>query len=228
MGIKHFKHISILLLIVIFHPKLFAQNSPELSKYETVAYLDKKIKEVLNHYRTTKTDNGKIIRFYYYDNEISIDYDSDNIKVGTIRSEYSPLPKGIYFDYFSLRTYGNYRFPCDFYYARTVFNFNPSFISKIEIDESSIPTDPVGLIKITLTSKVCTKNFYSHGADYNYADNNYECGSWLVGEDETTLEDIVYMAFLQTDPSNFNKIKKALEHLKKLYTEEAEKDPFAD
>lgn len=71
MGIKHFKHISILLLIVIFHPKLCAQNSPELSKYETVAYLDKKIKEVLNHYRTTKTDNGKIIRFYYYDTLLS-------------------------------------------------------------------------------------------------------------------------------------------------------------
>lgn len=91
--------------------------------------------------------------------------------------------------------------------------FKPIHIQSIELSDKR-PLDPVGIIIIKLKGKTGKKviRYENESGQFNY---------------EQISADEMYLPFLQSDTENFNKIKKALEHLKVLSKDE-EFDPFGE
>lgn len=93
------------------------------------------------------------------------------------------------------------------------FEFKPIHIQSIEIAKRAL-NDPVGIIVIKLNGKTGKESI--------------EFEERLVKDRfEQNSSDEMLLPFLQSDTDNFNKIKKALEHLKVLSKEE-EFDPFGE
>lgn len=93
------------------------------------------------------------------------------------------------------------------------FEFKPIHIQSIEVSKINLQ-DPVGIIVIKLTGKTGKEIVETENESGNY-------------DFEQNSSDEMHLPFLQSDAENFNKIKKALEHLKVLSKEE-EFDPFAE
>jgi hypothetical protein len=92
--------------------------------------------------------------------------------------------------------------------------------------------EPIGVVKITLISNTGQNEYRSFGPTKKYTWNGHYAYGFChsVGEytdaRSTNSNNTIYLAYLQADPTNFNKIKKALEYLRDLA--KAEDDPFAN
>ncbi|WP_448697575.1 hypothetical protein ACFGVR_12780 [Mucilaginibacter sp. AW1-3] len=98
---------------------------------------------------------------------------------------------------------------------RTVV-FNPAHIVNIVAEGDEVrTTSPVSNVVLKLVGKTAsyTRRVRNHGAYY-----------WQSPTEESLSS--INVPFLQSDPTNFGKLKKALEYLKTLC--KAEDDPFAN
>lgn len=202
------KEILFLLLSLIVGRTLLAQEKTALTKEETINYINKKVKECEGHYNSSMMSDDKFMKNYYL--KLSLEKSGDKVQYFFSSSTHITEP-----------TTGD---KCDYMSFSNYFTFNPAHIKMINDDKYNIKGEPVGLIEISLISNTCN----AIRATYEYTKkNDYgNCYNWAQSANDKTSDEKVYLRYLQSDPSNFNKIRKALEHLKALYI--AEDDPFSD
>lgn len=192
-----------------------AQNAT-LTKQETVNYLNKKAQEVIGHYRTIPTDdNTKNIKYYYPDNSVSMSGDKVIFEMKRRNHKDGALDYSYY--------------PCDYHEQKYENIFNPAHIISIEKGINYVNGEPIGAIKIILKA-VGQENSYAYAPTKRVTnENNKHYGKCYEFEEYTQLRNKkstkeVFFTYLQSDDTNFNKIKKALEYLRDLA--KAEDDPF--
>lgn len=197
----------------------FAQGGTSLTKDETINYLNKKAKEVIGHYRTIEYDDKTgSSKNYYFNNSVS--KSGDNLLFEQARRNYrdGAIDYAYYPEDYIEQTHENL--------------FNPIHILSIEKASNFVAGEPIGTIKITLkstTAQLTVKSFSPTKRVTNTQHKHY----WKTYDLEESVArrynnstNVVYLSYLQSDDTNFNKIKKALEHLRDLY--KAEDDPFSN
>lgn len=194
----------------------FAQGAT-LTKEETVNYIDKKANEIFGHYRTVPLADKKNYKFYYSRSTVSM-Y-GDKLTFEQRRRNYKDGAQ-------------DYRYyPCNYVEVKYEYTFNPGHIVSVEKYLNHIEGEPVGVIKITLKA-VGISTTYMFGTTEKvrneYSEHYGKCFDLKeytdYRESESATE--IYLAYLQSDDSNFTKIKKALEYLRDLA--KAEDDPFGN
>ena len=194
-------------------------QGPSLTKDETVNYLNRKAKEVIDHYRSVPTDDKKsTITYYYSANEVSMN--GDKLKISQARKSHrdNVIKEGYY--------------PCSYHMQKHENIFNPAHILSIEKDPNVVSGEPIGVIKITLKYNTGQWNFSLFSPAMKSNDPNssgyglcYSFGEYLPSRLSST-KNVMYLSYLQSDDTNFTKIKKALEYLRDLC--KAEDDPFGN
>ncbi len=182
----------------------FSQQKITLTKEETINYIDKNLKEGIGHSRIPKSSGQ---RLYFL--EITLKKDNDLIKVNIERSNFHSWSQKD----------GN----CDFFSYSNWDRFNPKHIIKIEEDVAQDGAT-LGLIKLTLISKVAIENQKAY--NFKQTSSNGSCYDYGLNDEKELSVDVMYIPFLNGDPSNFSKLKKVFEHLSQLY--KTENDPFAN
>jgi hypothetical protein len=178
-----------------------------LTKEETVNYLNKKIKEIIGYYRTPV---GTSERLYFWSSEFV--NDTKGVKITTQRSNYVNSSAGDQQSNYNVKY--NYT------------TFNPAQISSITLAADQYSSDPVGVITITLTAQTAidiqTANGYGYYRTRN--DGSVYYYDWKETDRKQYYVNQISMPYLKSDGTNFDKIRKALEHLRNLA--KAEDDPF--
>ncbi|MBG7610790.1 hypothetical protein IU405_00825, partial [Polaribacter sp. BAL334] len=99
---------------------------------------------------------------------------------------------------------------------------------KIVLTSNSSKKKEIQKAYILKTEKVKIKhNYYEQqqtGQYFHFESRNYY--SFEEEENNSTVVTEIFLYYLKSDPTNFNKIKKALEHLRNLC--KAEDDPFGE
>ncbi|PLK42650.1 hypothetical protein [Emticicia sp. TH156] len=216
------KKILLTSLSTIYYLSSFAQEKEGPSFSETISYLNEKIEEVKSHFRNDVYSDGSPFKMYYPGYLSISGYDAKSF---TIQYAFSNYPVRLYTNEEVRDAQGRFKywkeiFDCDYLRVLRNYKFNPALIKSIEF--SSKPGDPVGVIKIYLIDKVAT---FTYTRSTVKLDKDGECSVYSDENDVTTSESYVEFPFLQSDPDNFNRIKKALEHLKKI---SKGKDLFGD
>lgn len=185
----------------------FAQEKATLTKEETINYLSKKAGEVVNNKRTASDGYTR----YMLRHNVSLS--AESVVIYFKRS--SHLQKA-YND-------------CSYYYQENWQTFNPAHIIDIT-NEPSKNGEVLGVVTIKLISKTGNTKFEVVGSGPNryFQDSARYCNCCEDKYEPTVVNptEYIYFSYLSSDPTNFNKIKKALEHLKNLY--KAEDDPFGE
>ncbi|ANE49271.1 hypothetical protein [Flavisolibacter tropicus] len=176
---------KLILFVLLF--TAFFQGQAQLSKRETIVYIDKKMKEAEGHYRYLEHDS-KNVKMVFSNHAFGVSSGKEAIVV----VNYTRKP-----DDSELES------------DDSKYSFNPAYISSIVPVKSS--SDPVGILFIYLTGKVGIRSVRYSGGE-------------VVNESTDTIR----VPFLQADATNFNKLKNAFEHLKKIYKAEMDADPFAN
>lgn len=212
------KSIKLLLAFMLFLgiANIVTAQSDKTSptKSETGDYLEDKIQEVIGNYRTKSG-----VKLYYtnadfyafnFNEECSFKVVRATVK-GKAPDEIYPHQKS------EISKWSNY---AD---QKITFVFNPADISSISDDTT--PNGEVGQIIIKLKSKNGEERWVTHA--YEYKKGYQSPDHWELTEikKETRQTDILYFTYYKGDPANYERIKKALLHLKELYTE---KDLFDD
>ena len=193
-------------LMTLWSIASFAQEKAALTKEETVNYLNKKLKECIGHYRQTPV-TGEDDRIFYYHN-VSFTLSGSTLKLYMKYSNYKE---------------GTGTKECDYFLIDWTVEFNPIHITQIT-EKSNTKNSPVGGIDVKFISKIAVEE-----SDYyqrNVNNDNGRCFGLALAKETHYSVDTTDLGFLQADPSNFNKIKKALEHLRDL--SKAEDDPFGN
>ena len=194
------KLITICLLIAITFT-VSAQAKSALTKNETIQYLNKKANECEGHFRTPDDSafaKGVARKMYYKELSFELSDEKVSIKVMSSNNSENDYSKS-YFERYNKQS------------------FNPSQIISIANETTNL-NEPLGLILITLKSNSCVSEQsvkYHNGNSFSYHDPTAISSKSEVG-----------LVFLNADPENYNKIKKALEYLRDLY--KAEDDPFGE
>lgn len=207
-------------LLLGFYTGAQAQT-PTLTKGETVAYLDKKIKEVNGFHRTAPLGQGQI-PYYYYSAAVTLD--GNKVTLYTERGTKAQKLNG---DRVWISGAGYwYLYPCDYGVQVHSVTFNPIHIQSITMGTSFVAGEPVGLMKITLKNSSAQQNNSAWAiTEKVYREPHAgKCTGYKQVANNTTAVSELYFTFLQADDTNFNKIKKALLHLQALLS--AEDDPF--
>jgi hypothetical protein len=196
-------------------------QTPTFTKGETIAYLDKKIKEVNGFHRTAPLGEGQI-PYYYYSSSVSL----DGNKV-TLYTERGTKSKKYFGDKVWVSGSGYwYLYPCDYGVQVHTVSFNPIHIQSISMGTSLVAGEPVGLIKITLKNSSAQQNYSGWAITQKINREPYvgKCSGYKQVANNNTAVSELYFTFFQADDTNFNKIKKALLHLQAVLS--AEDDPF--
>ena len=179
---------------------LNSQEKKELTKEETVTYLNKKLDEVQEQWIVENNGSKQFIKWINVknqDSELSI---SDN-RENRITNDHT----------------------CGDWEKEQSYDFNPAQIS--EITDSTLKTEqPLGYVQIKLIAKTAKSRMVFKVIYTRDDGSNRTCNYWKNDTDNRDFSEYVFIPYLKTDPSNFNKIKKAFEHLKKLSA--ASDDPF--
>ena len=193
-----------LIIICLFLGTSFSINAQEkvtLTIPQTVEYLQKRLKECEGHYRFpagAAFSDGVSKKMYY--SELFISYSDEKIH---LRVESSNYPE-----------YSN---NADCFKRYVTQSFNPNQI--ISITESTTnKSEPLGIIIIKLAGKSCVAT-----QDVQWWKNGYYS---FHGTKTINSSDEVGFVYLQQDVTNFNKIKKAFEHLTALC--KGANDPFGE
>lgn len=164
--------------------------------YETVDYIHKRVSETIGHQLKWKTGLNQFI--------IDASFTSVNTMYKNGKNKYMYRTKDNTWD--------------SHYYS-----YKPEHI--ISVTEASANTtndSPVGFIGINFISNLVkedSRNWY-HGGGLGLADYYYNNASLVNGNVST-----IFIPYLKQDPTAFERIKKAILHLKALT---ADKDPFAN
>ena len=218
-------------IFALFSFSSFAQDKAMLTKEETVNYINKKLQEVIGHYKTQTLENGQSGKIeYYWVHTIALS--GDNVKIYRTRSNYTFQRIS---DIKGVRHQGTYYniYPCDYYLDTQYQEFNPKNISSIEIFTNPISNEAIGSIQINLKSKTNQSLRYVEGPKFKFPyDDSINSEYWgkcygdQTGNKISDSLNYAYINFLIADEDNFKKLKKALEHLRDLY--KAEDDPFGE
>lgn len=204
--IQKMKKQFILILLLASSFLLYAQEKATLTKEETANYINKKMKEVGSQWITENTGAREFIT------GISVSIKDCDLEIRDMRKNKVPDQK----------------INCGDWDKTTDYILNPAHIDEISEYELSA-SQSLGYLKIRLISstgkihKLQTQVvLVTNPQRYDYNRCNYS------KEIENSRESckFVYIPFLKSDPTNFNKLKKALEHLKALC--KAEDDPFGE
>jgi len=199
MNTNKMKKEIFLYLLLLTSFSSFAQEKTMLTKEETINYINKKLKECEGHFRTPDGSafTGGVAKKMHY-TSLSFNADGDRVSLSINSSNYSER-----------------KYTSDYFERYTTQQFNPSQILSIT-EGASDKSEPLGIIIIKFISNSCIskQNVYWYGSD---GFGNHD-GTKTFSVKESGL------VFLSADPSNFNKIKKALEHLRDMY--KAGDDPF--
>ncbi|MDB5208543.1 MAG: hypothetical protein JWR72_3618 [Flavisolibacter sp.] len=230
------KKTVLITLMVIYYSNSFSQEKATLTKGETINYLNKKIKETDGQEATWNPWEGDD-RQYFWSADNTIYLDNDNVTVeyqysnygknaSRMKEELRQRANGNTYTYQTVRIY-----PCDYYEKRILYKLNPAHIVSVQNLASSGKSGAIGYVEIALVNAVSTQKnkkwtTESYFRDYGIESNEAHCYSL-----NSTIKDYgsikrIYFPFLSSDPSNFEKIKKALNHLAQLY--KAEDDPFGN
>lgn len=204
-----------LAILFLFSPFYAVAQDVVLTKGETISYLQKKLKEGIKH---------RLGDYTLEDNKISIS-DCDvsynrETNTGSRPSESYPSYRPSYTEYYN------------------TYSFNPQHIKSIT--ESSSSSGTLKYLTIKLIGKTGKRTYYTKDYqqqtnkkwvyDYRYQGGGYYnytyYYSFTTGNSSTEATDTVVFYFLASDPTNFNKFKRALEHLRDLC--KAEDDPFGE
>lgn len=205
-------------LILISILSAFSQGAT-LTKEETINYLNKKANEVVGHYRTVR-DVSVAQNFTYYYTENRVSLSGENLRFDQRRRNYKN------------DGYGDTTYPCDFVIQEHETILNPAHIVAIDHEVNVISGEPIGTLKITLVNNVAQRNINFFAPTKKVTNENHshygECHEIREYPQHRVSESVkvVYLSYLQSDPSNFNKLKKALEYLRDLM--KAEDDPFGE
>ena len=177
-----------------------AQDKKEETKEETIIYLSNKLNEVKEHSIAEKF-GPKPKQFIegLYINSIDSELDIIEKRTNRINNDHS----------------------CGDWNKEQSYVFNPNQIS--EINELHIPNEQsLGYLQIKLISKsVKYRSFFEmFGGRSN-------CEHWDYNNNNRSFTDSIVIPYLKSDPTNFNKLKKAFEHLKKL-SAQSDDDPFSN
>jgi hypothetical protein len=201
-------------LFAIMATSSFAQQKAMLTKEETINYIKKKITDCLK-----LRDKDK-----YYLEYSSLKISDCDVKVYySYVTELGGLPTNE-----SRFSYKEYNYEA---------SFNPMQILEISINDATSSAD-VGAISIKMKAKTAKKsivtgkyvekkNPYYQGSPYQdrngkWWDATYQ--KYEKNEGALIATDFITIPYLKSDPDNFNKLKKAFEHLRDLC--KAEDDPF--
>lgn len=213
-------------LLAFYSISSFAQDRAMLTKEETINYINKKLNEIVGHYRTVKGTGNVNHKFYFLDTQ-SVSLSGSDVKIDMHRSNF---PRKQYGKEKWISGMGSiYYYPCDYLNDTYILKFNPAHIKDIEIGPNYVSGEPVGVIRITLIGKTATQTKYTyHNIKYTETSEGRFCHNY--GENESLRQNLtvseIYMTYLQSDTTNFNKLRKAFEHLRDLC--KAEDDPFGD
>ena len=176
-----------------------AQEKKELTNEETVNYLNKKLSEVNEQWIVENNGSRQFIKWLNVknqDSEISIRDTREN----RITNDHT----------------------CGDWEKEQSYDFNPTQIS--EITDSPLKTEqPIGYVQIKLIAKTAKYRMVFKVIETKNDGSNRSCNYWVNKNDDREFYEYIFIPYLKTDPTNFNKIKKAFEHLKKL---SASDDPF--
>jgi hypothetical protein len=195
----------LIVLLVISSLSLFAQDKVALTKEETVNYINKKMIEVCSQWVTDRSNSREYISEAY----VSITKDCN-----------------LYFS--NKRANKSSDFTCGDWTKERKYIFNPAHI--VDITDEELPTNQaLGFIKvklISLTGKLQTEHKMVVRITNPRHEQYNQCNYNKVIDDTSESCQFVYIPYLKSDPTNFNKIKKAFEHLKDLC--KSEDDPFGE
>lgn len=191
-------------IIFIFGFCAFSQQSPTFA--ETEKYIKEKISDTYGHQVLWNTNLAEFIIEVNF-SAISPDYDtSTSYYIGNNkyrhRSEYNAWR-----EYF--------------------YNFSPKFIVSVtEASGNTLANSPVGFIAINFSADVVKENSKSFALSpsapqrYNYYDADF-----LMTPINHKNVGVIYLPYFKQDPNAFERLKKAIMHLKSFYVED---DPFAN
>lgn len=201
------KSFVVIVYFTFLSHQLLAQG-PSLTKDETVNYIINKIKEA----------DGKIANFTYPNGEKEL----KRTELKRLYIEGSQV----------FLTYRNYAQDdkirhgfCEHFSDEYSYSFNIKNLIEILPRSSFIEKEsPVYFIVLKLNGDLSeeTNKYFMHETRDSY----YKCRDWRMKKSNTKLLDVAYFPYFKNDPTNFDKIKKALLYLKELC--DAEEDPFGD
>lgn len=195
------KKTLLICILALLNVSLFAQDKATLTKDETVNYLERKIKEIVGHYRKPDGSNERL----YFKNT-SVSYRDNLLTISTTRKNLLEDNKN-----------------CRYVERENTVSFNPKDIIEIKF-EGKNESEPVGIIKVIFTSQVCKEIWDAYA--YKMQNNYGTCYDWRKTDHQEFSKKEILIPFLASDSTNFTKFKKALEHLRDLC--KAEDDPFGE
>lgn len=209
-------------LFVLSTTTLFSQSA-SLTKEETVKYIEKKMKESEGHYRTIDLSGFK--KLFYYLNNSTISLINGNVVISYSQSTYPNTPREV--PVTSITGGSRYAIPCDYAIREYKMSFNPAHIIKIEkAPNYSSQIEPVGGVLITLLGQTANRTYNYAIPSTSFEDEYYtkRCQNFKYQPEIKESVNQVFIPYLQSDPTNYDKIFKALNYLRDLY--KAEDDPF--
>jgi hypothetical protein len=209
------KNLLLTVFLYFFFVASFGQNGPTLTKGETVDYLNKKFREGINF----KGNSFYLTKASLSMNDCSITY------MAEIPSE---LKEPSYPE-------DNLKYSRE----HLEYKFNPMHIKEITTYSQDNAASDIGRMVITLENKTAQVTTIIH----EYVRKSFQKRHWDAANYREYFTTEYYYAFepttntvesmktvtifyLKSDSSNFNKLKKAFEHLRKLC--KADDDPFGN
>lgn len=231
---KYFTNEKILLVLFISIETFsaFSQEKKVLTKEETIDYLNEKINEVNSLYSIdNRIENGHSYKKIYFKDVL--EFKKDGLNSISIRYQFITPQKMDYIKQVTPKYAAKYAdlvnyWVIDCRYGEVIegFIFNPADIKDDSLKIKSSWEGPVGFFTFDLIQK--TAKYTLRVFKPSQLSNGDCIEHLLLSRDEEQYVNKLYtritFPYLQDDPGNFNKIKRALLHLKKLY--QADDDPF--
>ncbi|MDX6187822.1 hypothetical protein SGQ83_00530 [Flavobacterium sp. Fl-318] len=210
------RKLLLICLLGLYSLSSYAQDKATLTKEETVNYIQKKLNEGIGH----KMGDREL-------KNIKISISECKITI-TRKTKNSSEDLGNY-----TTTYSSYKSNLG------VYTFDPRLISSVT--ETSPASGSLKWLTIKLKSKSGTYSYWNEyyasrqkktWAGFGYGDGggNYTYSTYYEiddnKDDKVESTDSIELLFLGSDTTNFNKLKKAFEHLRDLCS--AEDDPFGE
>ncbi len=233
MKTQNYKHpITKLIFLLIICGSFYLAPAQDLTKEETVNYINKKLNDIKGNYITETIydydgNNNIEEKKTLYNHSANLVLNDDKIFLtttwGTMREKYR-----------NYETFKNgegvtvYVYPCGYVESTRVYSFSLEKIIDIDFyNNVEGESDPIGTIRINTSNKA---------GEYKRTDKKAflgiiprekyygKCSFW--GYPEEYRVSGILLHYLKGDGSDGNKIKKALEYLRDLA--KAEDDPFGN
>jgi len=198
------KKLCTLLTLLFAFGLTYAQEKKELTREETVNYLKKKFGEVNEQWIVENNGSKQFITGLYIGNK-----DSELNITDRRKNKISNLSTSI---------------DCGDWDKEQYYDFDPMQISDIT-DFALTNEQSLGYLQIKLSSKTAKYRMVFKVVETRAGDR-WECNYSATRNDDRNFTEYIYIPYLKTDPTNFNKLKKAFEHLKKLSSQSD--DPFGN